>query len=396
MNTVASPTANTLTAPFRADVVGSYLRPDYLHDARRRHAAGEIPAAELTAIEDRAIAELVARQKAAGLKVITDGEFRRSWWHLDFMWGLQGVEKAALEHGYRFADMETRAETARLTGRIGGSGHPFLGHFRYLLTLADANVLPRLTIPAPAQFFKELLRPENVASTTAIYPERAELVADIAAAYRQFIVELHALGCRNLQFDDCTWGMMVDPRYANAGVAAANVERDACCEHGGATVIADDVDALATQLLQLNNLAIEGAPADLVVTTHVCRGNYRSTWAAQGGYGPIAKVLFGKENVAAYYLEFDTDRAGDFAPLAEVSGDKQVVLGLVSSKLGELEDKQALVARIREASRHLPLDRLCLSTQCGFASTEEGNALSEDQQWAKIQLVVEVANDVWG
>jgi Methionine synthase II (cobalamin-independent) len=190
--------------------------------------------------------------------------------------------------------------------------------------------------------------------------------------------------------------MMVDPRYANAGVSAGS-QGGACCGSGvHATVISTSVEALAEDLLEVNNRALAGVPADMTVTTHVCRGNYRSTWAAQGGYGPIAPFLFARENVAAYYLEFDTDRAGDFSPLAQVSGAKQVVLGLVSSKIGELEDRAGVIARIREASRYLPLERLCLSTQCGFASTEEGNALSEDQQWAKIALVVDVAREVWG
>ncbi len=390
----ASP--HTLVPPFRADVVGSYLRPDVLHEARRRFAAGQIDAAALRAVEDQAITELVAKQKAAGLQVITDGEFRRSWWHLDFMWGLQGVEKAQLAHGYRFAGMETRAETARLTGKLGGTDHPFLAHFRFLQGLADASVLPRLTVPAPAQFFKELHRPENLAATQAVYPSRAALIADIAEAYRAFIAELYALGCRNLQFDDCTWGMMVDARYSNAGVAAATQGDDGCCAPGQATVISDSIEALAHELLEVNNRALAAAPADLVVTTHVCRGNYRSTWAAQGGYGPIAPYLFGKENVAAYYLEFDTDRSGDFSPLAEVPAGKQVVLGLVSSKTGELEDRDSVIARIREASRYVPLERLCLSTQCGFASTEEGNVLSEEQQWAKIRLIRDIADAVWG
>lgn len=385
-----------LTPPFRADVVGSYLRPESLHEARRRFAAGAITQAELTAAEDQAITALVARQKAAGLKVITDGEFRRSWWHLDFMWGLGGVEKAALGRGYRFADMETRAETARLTGRITGENHPFLEHFRFLLRFADGTVTPRLTVPAPAQFFKELCRPENLDSTNAVYASRGDLLADIAAAYRVFIRELHTLGCRNLQFDDCTWGMMVDPRYANAGVAAEDKSASCGCDHGSATVITGSVAELAEILVNLNNEAIADAPADLALTTHVCRGNYRSHWAAQGGYAPIAPYLFSRENVSGYYLEFDTDRAGDFSPLVQISGDKKVVLGLVSSKIGALEDKDAVIARIREASLYLPLDRLCVSTQCGFASTEEGNALTEDEQWAKIALVCAVAKEVWG
>lgn len=386
----------TVTPPFRADVVGSYLRPDYLHAARAQYARGEIDHDELKRVEDKAISELVAKQKAAGLQVITDGEFRRSWWHLDFMWGLNGVEKAALSHGYNFAGTETRPETARLTGKISGENHLFIDHFRFLLTFAEDGIVPRLTIPAPAQFLKELYRPDNRESTLQYYPRQSDLVADIAAAYQTFIREVYAAGCRSLQLDDCTWGMMVDARYNNAGVAVKEEGACGCAQHADHTVISDNVQELAELLLEVNNAAIAGAPQDLTLATHVCRGNYRSTWAASGGYQPIAGILFGKENVAAYYLEFDTERAGDFSPLAEVSGDKKVVLGLISSKIGELEDKQAVIARIKEATRYLPLERLCLSTQCGFASTEEGNALTEQQQWAKIALVKEIADEVWG
>lgn len=390
-------TAKPTLPPFRADVVGSYLRPGYLHQAREQFAKSAISAGQLTAVEDKAIAELVDKQKAAGLQVITDGEFRRSWWHLDFMWGLNGVEKAGLSHGYVSDGIETRPETARLTGKISGENHPFLQHFTFLLQFVEGDIVPRLTIPAPAQFFKELYRPENKASTEAIYPSQDDLINDLTSAYKTFITELYKTGCRNLQLDDCTWGMMVDARYNNAGVADRSLlKEDGCdCHSDTHTVISDDVQSLAELLLTINNRAIEGAPADLVLTTHVCRGNYRSTWAASGGYQPVASVLFGKENVSAYYLEFDTDRAGDFSPLAEVTGDKQVVLGLVSSKTGALEDKQTLIKRIKEAAQYVPLERLCLSTQCGFASTEEGNALTEEQQWAKIALVKAVADDVW-
>lgn len=388
---------NPYLPPFRADVVGSYLRPDYLHQARDEFNRGEIDAAALTRIEDRAITELVTKQKALGLHVITDGEFRRSWWHLDFMWGLHGVEKADLKHGYVFDGIETRPETARLTGKISGENHPFIEHFKFLLPFADAKTLPRLTVPAPAQFLKELHRPENKQSTEQIYPHQDDLVADIIKAYQSFIKELYAAGCRNLQLDDCTWGMMVDARYNNAGVAVAQQDSAGGCQCHSTThtVISNDVNSLAELLLSVNNGAIEGAPHDLAITTHVCRGNYRSTWAASGGYAPVAEALFGRENVSAYYLEFDTERAGDFSPLSEVTGNKQVVLGLISSKFGQLEDKQAVIARIHEAAQYIPLERLCLSTQCGFASTEEGNALTEQQQWAKIALVQTIAAEVW-
>lgn len=392
-------TQSSLKAPFRADVVGSYLRPAYLHEARAQFASNEISAAQLQEVEDKAITDLVEKQKAAGLQVITDGEFRRSWWHLDFMWGLNGVEKAALSQGYKFDAVETRPETARLTGKISGENHPFIEHFKFLLQFADANTLPRLTVPAPAQTLKELYRPENKAATEALYPTQAELVVDLAAAYKTFIAELYNAGCRNLQLDDCTWGMMVDARYNNAGVAAKPQEQEAGCDcHSTSTshtVVSNDIKSLTELLLGVNNLAFEDAPADLTLTTHVCRGNYRSTWAASGGYQPVAEPLFGRENVSAYYLEFDTDRAGDFSPLAALSGDKKVVLGLISSKTGELEAKETIIKRIHEAAEFVPLDRIYLSTQCGFASTEEGNALTEDQQWAKIALVKEIADQVW-
>lgn len=384
-----------LKPPFRADVVGSYLRPDYLTEARAKFARGEINQQALTEIENKAITDLVHKQKAAGLHVITDGEFRRSWWHLDFMWGLNGVEKASLKEGYKFQGIESRPETARLTGKISGKNHPFIEHFRFLLQFADNNVIPRITIPAPAQFFKELYRPENKAVTESIYPSQTDLIEDIAKAYQTFIAEVYALGCRNLQLDDCTWGMMVDSKYNNAGVAEQKSQCNCNCS-SNTTVITQSVEDLAEIFVQMNNAAIEGAPEDLILTTHVCRGNYRSTWAASGGYQPVADYLFGRENVHAYYLEFDSERAGDFSPLAEVSGDKQVVLGLISSKTSELEDKQTIINRIKEASQYLPLSHLCLSTQCGFASTEEGNELTEEQQWAKIALVTEVAKEVWG
>jgi len=384
-----------LKPPFRADVVGSYLRPEYLHQARRDFAAGNVTADHLQAVEDRAITELVARQKEAGLKVITDGEFRRSWWHLDFMWGLNGVEKIAIEEGYNFAAMKTRAESASLTGKISGGNHPFIEHFKFLKELADDSVVPRLTIPAPAQFLKELQRPVNAEKTKEIYPDEQQLLADIAAAYQTVIRELYAAGCRSLQLDDCTWGMLTDPKVAKA---SAEQEQHHCPSCGSDEPFdhAGSIASLKEKLASVNNAAVAGAPADLVIGTHVCRGNYRSTWSASGGYEPVADVLLGKENVDAYYLEFDSDRAGDFSPLRYLAEGKKVVLGLVSSKVPELEDSAVVEQRIVEASRYVPLENLYLSTQCGFASTEEGNALTEEQQWEKIALVKQVAQKVWG
>ena len=366
------------TAPFRFDNVGSFLRPLRLKEARDAFAKNTISEEELKSVEDEAIEELIEKQKEIGLKAITDGEFRRSWWHLDFMWGLEGVEKVEVDEGYQFADVETRAESARLTGKIAGSGHPFIEHFKFVNRFADDEIIARQTIPAPAQFLAELQRPDNKEATDKFYPNEEELLEDIAAAYRTFIKELYEAGCRNLQLDDCTWGMIVDEDYWK------NMAGDFT------------VEDLSRKYVEVNNKAIEGAPEDLVITTHVCRGNYRSTWASSGAYDTVADILFGEENVEGYYLEFDTERAGGFESLSKVSGDKVVVLGLFSSKLPELEDKEEIKARIEEAAKYIDKDRLCISPQCGFASTEEGNNLTEKEQWDKLQLVKEVAEEVWG
>ncbi len=365
--------------PFRCDVVGSYLRPQALKTARGQHAAGELTDAQLAEVEDWEIRKLVEKQKKAGLQAVTDGEFRRSYWHLDFFWGFEGIAHVTMKHGYLFHGEETRADSARLCGKIRFTdAHPFLAHYRFLKAIAGDDVLARQTIPAPAQLLVELLRDENAETVDAIYPDREELYRDISAAYHQAILAFYALGCRNIQLDDCTWGMMCDPGFI--GFLDAQSTQ------------AETVQALYGRL---NNDAIAGLPGDLAVTTHVCRGNYHSTWAASGGYEPVADTLFGQENVQAYYLEFDTERAGGFAPLSAVSGDKKVVLGLLSSKTGELEDKAQIIARIREAEKVVPLERLCLSPQCGFASTEEGNILTEEQQWEKIRLIQEIAREVW-
>ncbi|WP_438431633.1 5-methyltetrahydropteroyltriglutamate--homocysteine S-methyltransferase [Gorillibacterium sp. sgz500922] len=375
----ASSAAASAKPPFRFDVVGSYLRPEALKKAREQFAAGRLTQAELTQVEDEEIRRLVAKQKELGLKAVTDGEFRRSYWHLDFFWGFDGIEHVMMEQGYLFHGEETRADSARLTGKIRYTGHPFIAHYRFLKETAGEEVIARQTIPAPAQLLAELVRGVNALEVERIYPDREELYRDIAAAYRAAILAFYEEGCRNLQLDDCTWGMLCDPSFwsAMAGVGY-------------------DPAGLQALYLRLNNEAIAGLPDDLTVTTHVCRGNYHSTWATSGGYEPVAETLLGGENVSAYYLEYDTDRAGGFEPLARVSDGKRVVLGLISSKTGELEDKNAIIARIREAERYLSSDRLCLSPQCGFASTEEGNILTEDEQWRKLELVKEIAEEVWG
>lgn len=374
--TIENPKQRKIT-PFRHDTVGSFLRPEVLKEARAKFQNHEISAEELQKVEDREIIKLVAKQKSVGLKAVTDGEFRRSWWHLDFMWGLDGVEKAAVDQGYLFQGEETRAETARLNGKIGFTSHPFVEHFKFLKEITGEDAIARQTIPAPAQFLAELQRPENLASTETYYSSTDDLVADIASAYHAAILAFYEAGCRSIQLDDCTWGMLCDQKYWQLR------------QQDGA-----DVSEIAKLYARVNKEAITGLPDDLVVTTHVCRGNYHSTWASSGGYEPVAEYLFGIDHIDGYYLEFDTDRAGDFTPLKHVK-DQQVVLGLVSSKIGELEDKQEIINRIKEAAQYVDLDHICLSPQCGFASTEEGNILTEEQQWKKLELIKEIADEIW-
>ena len=370
-------------APFRADVVGSYLRPAELKQARADFAAGKIDEAALKAVEDNAITELVAKQKAAGLHVITDGEFRRGWWHLDCRWGFAGGEMVSMDKGYFFHDEETRAESARLTSKIAfDPAHPFVEHFKFVQALAGDDHVARQTIPAPIQTFSEVTLDRcdgQQESLRSVYATDEELADAIAAAYRQVIADLYAAGCRNIQFDDCTWGIYCDTDFvAKTGMQAVDIQK---------------VSELG---VALNNAAIEGAPEDLVINTHVCRGNYHSTYAFEGGYDPVAPYLFAHENVDAFYLEFDTPRAGGFEPLAHVAEGKKVVLGLITSKQPGLEDKEVVKARIKEASKYVPLENLYLSPQCGFASCEIGNKLTEEEQWAKIALIQEIAAEVWG
>ena len=374
--------AYSKNAPFRADVVGSFLRPDVLKQARADFAAGVIDAGALRAVEDEAIRDLVAKQKATGLHVITDGEFRRSYWHLDFMWGLQGIERRASRTGYQFHDEETTADTAVVTGKISGENHPFVEHFKFVKALEEEGQVARQTIPAPAQTYSEVILDRcdgQQESLRAVYPTDEELIADIAAAYRTVLADLYAAGCRNVQFDDCTWGIYCD--------------RDFVAKTGMSPV---DIKKVSELGVAINNAALEGKPADLVVNTHVCRGNYHSTYAFEGGYDPVAPYLFANEDVNAFYLEFDTPRAGGFEPLAHVAAGKKVVLGLVTSKQPGLEDEELLVRRINEAAQYVPLEDLCLSPQCGFASCECGNKLTEEEQWAKVALVQRVAKRVWG
>ncbi|MGX7112599.1 5-methyltetrahydropteroyltriglutamate--homocysteine S-methyltransferase [Gemella cuniculi] len=372
------------TAPFRVDHVGSFLRPKELVEAREKFSKGEITQEELTKVEDKAIAELVAKQIASGLKGVTDGEFRRAYWHLDFFWGLNGVEHIRGEKGYAFKGIETKPDTVALTSKISGKNHPFVEHYKFLRELVEGkDAVVKFTIPSPSQFYFELIRTEDhIKNYEQFYKNFDELAEGIVNAYSQVIDELYNEGLRILQFDDCTWGALADDGFANRfrdERPLEEVRRD-----------------FAERCLKLNNAVIANKKEDLVISTHVCRGNFNSKWISQGGYEKVEDELLAKENVDAYYLEYDTDRAGDFKPLRKVGKDKKVVLGLITSKFADLEDKNEVIARIKEASEYIPLENIYLSTQCGFASTEEGNILTEEDQWKKIKLISEIVNEVWG
>ncbi|MGI6756067.1 MAG: 5-methyltetrahydropteroyltriglutamate--homocysteine S-methyltransferase [Atopobiaceae bacterium] len=366
--------------PHRFDVVGSFLRPARLKEARAEWKAGRLGADDLKALQDECIKDLVEKEKAAGLGVITDGEFRRDTWHLDFMWALAGVDHAPTKEGLPFHDEAAKIDDTYLTGKIAYTGsHPFVDHFKFVQALEDERCVAKLTIPAPAQVFEQFVIPFNWAQTNKYYKDQAQLADDIVAAYHGFIKDVYDAGCRNLQFDDCSWGVVVDPRAEQFfGVDASGLER------------------VKEALLEVNNRALEAKPEDMTIATHVCRGNFHSTWACEGGYDDVADFLLARENVDAFFLEFDDERSGGFAPLAKVPADKKVVLGLITTKSPKLEQAQDVVARVREAAEILPLENLCLSPQCGFASCEIGNKLTEEEQWAKVRLVRYIAEDIWG
>ena len=369
---------NTMRVPYRYDYVGSFLRPEKLKEARKQYENKEIEYVSLKKVEDECITELVTKQKQAGYHFITDGEFRRTWWHMDFFWGLNGIEKVNTIDGLHFHGETTRNESARITGKISGKGHPFVEDFKFVKQFEEEGVEVKQTIPAPTQLLAQLRLPEFQKENEAVYPDQEELKKDIVKAYTEVIEELYAAGCRNLQFDDCTWTLYADPNMWNQfGLTEEKLK--AICEEGVA----------------LNNAVLACKKEDMVINTHVCRGNFHSTYANVGPYDPVAPYLFAKEDVDAFYLEYDSDRAGGFEPLKYVPDHKKVVLGLITSKNGELEDKLRIIRRIHQAALYHPLQNLCLSPQCGFASTEEGNKLTEEQQWAKLALIKEIAEEVW-
>jgi 5-methyltetrahydropteroyltriglutamate--homocysteine methyltransferase len=371
--------------PFHADIVGSYLRPDYLHQARRDFSAGRIDKNALTEIESKAIDELVENQKAAGLNVITDGEFRRGFWHIDFLENLNGVEGYIPDNGYnqQFHGKAAPSYNIRVNNRISfDASHPFIEHFKYLksVTETDKQYVAKLTIPSPTMILRqEILANDGSSNLDNIYPLRENFYADLSRTYQEAIKTFYSAGCRYLQFDDTNWAFLAD---------ASKQE-----ELKARGINPDDIADTCTHII---NDALTSKPADMTITTHICRGNHASSWLFSGGYEPIAKQLFAT-HYDGFFLEYDTDRAGDFAPLRHWSNrNSKIVLGLITSKFAELEDADTVKARIKKATEHVPLENLCLSPQCGFASTEEGNKVTHDDQWNKIRLVCSIANDVWG
>jgi 5-methyltetrahydropteroyltriglutamate--homocysteine methyltransferase len=363
------------TPPYRADHVGSFLRTAPIKEAREKHEKGQIGDAELKAVEDREIEKLIKKQEEVGLKLATDGEFRRSWWHFDFYGMLDGVEIYELDHGIQFQGVQTKPRSIRVTGKIGFSNHPMLEHFKFVK--AHTKVTPKMCIPSPTVMHFRL---EPGAVVNSAYPDRDAIFEDLSKTYRQAVKAFYDAGCRYMQFDDTAWAYL-----------CSDVEMKKAKERGM------NVATLADDYTRVINDSLKDKPADMVITTHVCRGNFRSTWIASGGYEPIAERMLGECQYDGYFLEYDTERAGGFEPLRFLpKGNKIVVVGLITSKSGTLEKKDDVKRRIEEAAKFAPLEQLALSPQCGFASTEEGNVLTEDQQWAKMREVVELADEVWG
>ena len=361
--------------PFRADHVGSFLRPAALKEARAKREKGAISQAELKAVEDREIEKIVAKQEEIGLKFATDGEFRRSWWHFDFLGMLDGVELYEADQGIQFQGVQTKAQSLRIVGKLGFSDHPMVEHFKFLKS--HTRLTPKMTIPAPPVLHFRLAK-DGISKKA--YPDLDAFFHDLGETYKKAVKAFYDAGCRYLQFDDTVWAYLCSQeelRKARERMAS--------------------VDELQPIYARVINTALEAKPADMTITTHVCRGNFRSTWIAEGGYEPVAETLLGNVNYDGYFLEYDTERAGGFEPLRFLpKGKKIVVLGLVTSKSGTLEKRDDIKRRIEEAAKFASLEQFCLSPQCGFASTEEGNILAEDEQWAKLAMIAEIAEQVWG
>jgi 5-methyltetrahydropteroyltriglutamate--homocysteine methyltransferase len=365
----------TTTPPFRADMVGSLLRTAPLKDARAKREKGAITPAQLKGVEDEEIRKITKKQEEVGLQLATDGEFRRSWWHFDFFWHLTGCERVVLDHGIQFHGIQTKPESLKVTAKLDfPTDHPMLEHFKFVA--ANTKLAPKMTIPSPAVMH---FRGGRNAISKQAYPDMGAYFDDLAKVYGKAIKAFYAAGCRYLQLDDTVWAYLC----SKGQLAEARAR-------------GEDADKLAGIYAKIINTALKEKPADMVITTHVCRGNFRSTWISEGGYEPVAEQLLAGIAYDGYFLEYDSERAGGLEPLRFLpKGKKRVVVGLVTSKSGTLEKKDDIKRRLDEAAKYAPLDQLCLSPQCGFASTEEGNVLTEDQQWAKLAMIVDISREVW-
>jgi len=357
--------------PYRADQVGSLLRPAELSNARAQWKQGALSAEKLKEIEDRAIRETVNKQESIGLQAVTDGEFRRDWWHLDFLGQLDGVINK-VNPGPKFGGTEEQPPIATVTGKVGCSSPVMVQDFAFLKSVAKAT--PKFTIPSPSMLH---LRGGRDAISKEAYPDLEQFWLDVAAAYRKAIAHLAHAGCAYLQLDDTAFAYLCDPKMQQT------------CRNNG-----DDPAKLPQRYADTINAALSGKPAGMAVTLHTCRGNFKSAWVAEGGYDPVAEAMF-SANVDGFFMEFDSTRAGTFEPLRLLPKGKKVVLGLVTTKVGQIEDKEMLKRRIAEAAKFVPLENLCLSPQCGFSSTHHGNSLTVDEQWRKLERIVQVAQEVW-
>jgi 5-methyltetrahydropteroyltriglutamate--homocysteine methyltransferase len=361
--------------PFRADHVGSLLRPSAIKEARAKRERGEINAGELERIEDREIEKVIRRQEEVGLQAVTDGEFRRAFWNYDFLGKLDGVEAYLGERKIKFQGAQPKPMMLRVTGKLGAYGaHPMVEHFKFVK--AHSKAMAKMTIPSPSSLH---FRYGRDAVPPSIYPSMDDFYRDLGETYRKAARAFADAGCRYLQLDEVNFTYLCDPKL-----------REVVVNRG------EDPQTLPRIYAGMINAAISDLPADMTTAMHLCRGNFRSTFVASGGYEPVAEILFNETRINAYFMEYDSARAGGFEPLRFVPRDKMVVLGLVTSKSGRLESHDELKRRIDEATRFIALDQLCLSPQCGFASSEEGNILSEDEQWAKLDMIVKVADEVWG
>ncbi|UOQ43310.1 5-methyltetrahydropteroyltriglutamate--homocysteine S-methyltransferase [Halobacillus salinarum] len=365
---------STVTAPFRGDHVGSFLRPESIKEARKKYFNNQISSDELTTIENEEIIKLVEKQKQAGLKSVTDGDLRREWWHFDFLESLDGVEEYKADSGIQFKGVETKARAIRVVDTVDFTTHPMIDHYKFLHSIAGDQHVPKFTIPSPNM----LLARGNI--NKDVYNQEEDLLADLTKAYQKAIQAFYDAGCRYLQLDDTSWAGF----FSDEGIQKMK-------DRG------QDPDKMRKLFVRAVNDSIAKRPDDMVITMHICRGNFRSTYMTSGDYEAVASAIFGQLNVNGLFLEFDDERSGGFEPLRHVNRDDLfIVLGLITSKTGELENKDRIKQRIEEAASYVPYEQLCLSPQCGFASTEEGNVLTEEEQWAKIRHVVEIAEDVWG